>query len=565
MSKDFLTDNEMAQMEVDHSDAPDFISDDEMAKASPAPPPAPAPEPGIVDKALALGQKALDAGSQPMAPAALHAIGDPVGTTEAINAGASQIGRGAPGGGLATKAGYGLSAFLSSITPDSVLPENLKGKTIGELYDHFKQQDQDTQKKLLEEHPTAAALGAGAGAMVTPIPGAGLTGLGGAAARVGGMTAVNALDQGTRNPDKVFDTDAALAAAKPTAALTAGLEAIPAVAGLAPALSDFAENRSAAALGMTKAIRKKIGNEAAQSVGRVGLDEGIVTPMASTADKIAGMQALQEKSGQEIGGVMDTLDQAGVKTFDPISTAAKVDEQMGATYKGEPLFSGLEDQYDNLMSTIAKRGAQPIPFAEAQRLKELLGQYGYREGHAIVGREQAQQAYGIVNQALDEAVANGASQLPNSPDLLAALQKAKTNFQASKNAMTGLVNKDAAEQGNRSIGLTDMITGSAAAATHGGPAAVAVVGGKKLAEKFGQNVAAWGADRVSKRLSSGLMGRYTSVLQAAAKRGTTSLAVTHYLLSQQDPAYQAMLQSVAGDDKPQDDGTQILKTHLPAE
>jgi hypothetical protein len=84
----------------------------------------------------------------------VDAAKNPADALGSVSAAADQLGRNIPvAGPAAVKAGYGLSAFLSRITPDSVLPENLRGKTLGELYDHFQQQDQDTQAKLMADHP----------------------------------------------------------------------------------------------------------------------------------------------------------------------------------------------------------------------------------------------------------------------------------------------------------------------------------------------------------------------------------------------------------------------------
>lgn len=330
-------------------------------------------------------------------------------------------------------------------------------------------------------------------------------------------------------------------------AVAAGAGKAGAAAG--EAAGDFAENRAASALGMTKGIRNRIGNDAANQAGRVGLDEGVIKPWSSTEGKISGMQAVQDKAGQQVGGVMDQLDNAGVKQFTPGDVAMQVDSDLGPTYHGEPLFKGQASQYDNLIDTILKRGAEPISFADAQSLKQMLGQYAFKEGAGVVGKEQAQRAYGIVNRELDNAVQAGAKTLPNSPELLDTLQKAKTNYGASKNAMTGLENKLSAEQGNRYFGLSDMITGSASAVgaglAHGGPMAAAAGVGtlivKKGLEKFGQNTAAWGANKVSNLLKTSpqALGKYAPVLQEAEQRG--SLAVTHYLMSERDPGYRAVI------------------------
>lgn len=537
--------------------ASDFDPDKFLAQTASAPTPAPEP---AAERPWAL--QAMDPG--------------------AIEHAASTAGRSIPiAGPAAVKAGHGLSAFLSSITPDSALPETLRGKTIGELYDHFKTQDDETQAKLMQEYPKAHMVGQALGGAMMGNPLAMEAGAGANLATKIGTGLVNAGTYGELMRGDAAIRGASAEDAEHTGNVVAGIgAAIPGVQALgalgekvAPAIADFAENRAASAVGMTKAIRRRIGNDAAQQAGRTALDEGVITPFASTEDKLGRAQALQEESGKQIGGVMDQLDQAGIKTFDPLSTVSKVDSEMGSTYKDEPLFSGLANQYDNLLGTIAKRGAQPITFGEAQKLKQLLGQYGYREGMAIPGKEQAQQAYGIVNQALDDAVAAGAKELPNSPGLLDALKAAKSNFQGAKNIVSGLDNKVAAEKGNNFFGLGDTIAGSVAAGAgamrNGGPGAAlagaAVTAGKKVAAKYGQNTAAWGADKVSKMLQAApeALGPYAPILREAESRGR--LGVAHFVLSEQDPEYQQLLRGVAGSNDDSDDEPETIKTHLPAE
>ena len=311
----------------------------------------------------------------------------------------------------------------------------------------------------------------------------------------------------------------------------------------APVVNDVAENRSASALGWTKALRKKLGNDAAMDAGRVGLDEGVVTPMASTGTKLERMQAVKDAAGQQIGGTMDTLDQAGIAEFNPLGAAGKVHGEIGNAYANEPLFGGLADQYERLMKTITKRGAQNIPYKEAQELKELIGQYGYKEGVGVPGREQAQQAYGIVNKELDDAVARGAAKTGDDA-LLDGLKKAKGNYRAAKNSIGALEGKQAAEHVNNEVSLSDMVVAATALASPHGLAKAAVnLGAKGAATRFGNNFAAVGADNLAKILSTepGTFGQYAAVLANAAKRGPDSLLAAHNTLLKTDPNYAKQL------------------------
>lgn len=402
--------------------------------------------------------------------------------------------------------------------------------------------DYDSSGKLTQAGMDRGAARSAAGAPPFPLfSGGGLANLAG---RVGANTAASGVQAGLSNPNKSFDLDKARDGAELGAGLSLLGEGIGGVAGAAAEpLNDVAENRSASAMGWTKAMRKKLGNDAAQDAGRVGLDEGVVTPLATTIDKLERMQGVKNAAGKTIGNTMDTLDQAGASEFNPLSTAAKVHQQIGDKYTNEPLFGSLANQYDNLMETITKRGAQNIPYSEAQKLKQLLGEYGWKEGAAVPGREQAQQAYGVVNKELDNAVDQGAQQVGD-PDMLANLQHARKNYKAASNTVDALEGQQAGEAGNQQIGLGSKVLAAGQLAAGNPLKAAATIGLNEGARRFGNNFAAVGADALSKILSDSpqVLGRYAPILTNAMQRGgPDALSATHHILLQTDPNYAKQL------------------------
>lgn len=291
----------------------------------------------------------------------------------------------------------------------------------------------------------AAAKGASAGAKV------GLSALYGGA--VGGLT--NPGDkEGEYNPTQFVDR------AKNSAIGTAvggGLAiAAQGVSKYAPDALDFAQrklteaadDRSASALGMTKALRKKLGDVKVREVGRSGLDNEVVTPLANTKKMLERAGELSDSSGDVIGQTMEELDKQGIKAFNPLDVGTRVDSEIGNVYRHEPLFKGLSNQYENTLETILNRGDQPISFADAQKLKEVLQQYGYKEGAAAPGREIAQKVGGVVREELENSVEQGAQKLSNA-EMAQKYLAAKKNYGASQHMKTALENKLAAEQGNQ--------------------------------------------------------------------------------------------------------------------
>ena len=395
--------------------------------------------------------------------------------------------------------------------------------------DNYQQDTKSSDEKFNKEHPTLSKAqdlaGTSAGALY-----------GGPVA----ATAAYVVDAYHRSRLAGNDVETATQDARNVMALATAAHGLGKGAGYvaekaAPIVEDFANNRAASAMGWTKAMRKKLGNDAAETAGRVGLDEGVVTPFASTDDKLERMGNVKATAGKTIGDTMDTLDNAGIKEFNPLTAAGEVQSQIGDKYANEPLFSSLKNQYDNLMETISKRGGQPTTFAEAQKLKKLLGDYGWNEGMEVPGREQARQAYGIVNKNVEGAVDRGAQQLGD-PDLLGNLKDAKKNYGAADNTLSALDNKTAAEQGNNTIGLSDTV---ALTSPHGASKLVA----KKLGAKYGQNMMATSADNVAKMLKEApeVLGKYAAPLAAAAARGKDAFDAANLTLMKNDPAFAALV------------------------
>lgn len=359
-----------------------------------------------------------------------------------------------------------------------------------------------------------------------------------------------------------------------------------------PQLAKNAERMAARALGAERGTIKKLGADRVQEVGRYALDEGLLQPFSNTDDVIAANLAAQQRGGQMMSDVYKQIDEAGASTFDPLSVAAKVDEELGSFYR-DPLNKGVTNQLENTIESILMRGNKPIPLSEAQALKETLGKASNWQNKLVISdKEQlARQAYGIVNKAIDDAVESGAQAI-GTDNILKNLQKGKQLFGASKTAEELLTNKLAREQGNKLIGLTDWgVLGAGGAAiplTGGGsiPATAALYGAKKYGENFGAQQSALLLDKLAKsptlqnlgqkspQLFEQFVGRlgqagmaqlspeqeqkglydkdkimskvqgsqYAKVLQDAAQKGDQSFAAAHYVMSSNDEKYRQLVE-----------------------
>lgn len=339
---------------------------------------------------------AADGQPSPMAAGMKQLGQDVLGAPASIDAGASQIGRSIPVAGPAmVKAGHGLAAFLGSITPDTALPETLRGKTIGELYDHFEQQDKDTQAKLMAEHPTAAMLGAVAGAAPVPIPGAGLEGAAGVAARIGGLGGMSAADTAVRGGSGEDIVKSGL--------MGAGGGALgEAAAPLAAAAKSAANEKMAkAALGNNSAAWRELqakGPTAAQDLGRTLIDDEIGGVGSSAAGIAKRAGDARQKAWDTISGLFPDVDKAlpggavsGADIAQGILDYAKTVDSPN----NKALVSNLLGQADEF------KNMGMIPMAEAQRLKNLY-KFDWKEPTAI--SEATNQIKGVIGGQMETGV-----------------------------------------------------------------------------------------------------------------------------------------------------------------
>lgn len=333
-------------------------------------------------------------------------------------------------------------------------------------------------------------------------------------------------------------------------AIRGGLESMATGAG------SKAEGLAAKAMGAERATIKKIGEDKIKEIGRHGLDQGIVSPMASAETMGARNEAVRSSAGKRMGDIYNQIDEKGASTFNPKDVAGKVQEQLDPLYR-TPINKGEWSQLDNTIESIVARGKEPIPLTEAQALKEEIGSVAYPKGRkpidATPKQQMAQDAYRIVNQAIDEATQAGSKAI-GSEDLADALRAAKKQYGLSSyrgGAGELLDDRIAREKGNKGMGLTDWLAlgaGGAGASHTGGasvPVALGVLGAKRGIEQYGPATAAVGLDKISKLIQSGsdALGKYGPALKKAAARGESALMTTHAMLLQ-DPEYRKTIEDI---------------------
>lgn len=365
-----------------------------------------------------------------------------------------------------------------------------------------------------------------------------------------------------------------------------------AVQGISSGSGDMAERFAARALGAERGTIKKLGIDKVKGAGRQALDEGVLSPLASTDDLIARNTAVKSSGGKMMGEAYDAIDSAGASTFNPTDVANKVDDELGGFYRS-PINRGETNQLENTLEAIRMRGDGNIPLREAQVLKQELGKVAnWKNNLPPTDKEKmAREAYGIVSSQIDDAVAGGAEVI-ESAGLSETLKRGKELYGNASTAEQLLQNKQAREQGNKILGLTDwgvLGTGGVGAAVTGGasiPATLGLMGVKKGLERFGSQNAALGLDKISKTLmkspkmaelynrnpqvfnnivqkmesklnesgakvaegeskpfeKEALLSKtqgtkYSQVLEKAAQRGDRAMAATNFILQSTDPEY----------------------------
>jgi len=317
-----------------------------------------------------------------------------------------------------------------------------------------------------------------------------------------------------------------------------------ATSGVANSMEDFAELQGARALGLERATQKKLGRDATRAVGRQALDEDILSFGANTNKLVARNEAVKKGALGSRSDAYKLIDEAGGSTFNPLEVAAKVEDRiMGGM---NPAYLDTQKVADRLapeLENILSRGDGNISMSEAQNLVQSLGKKAkFDKTRSNEQEEMAQEIYRSVRESINESAGSSADAL-KSPNIRSQIEGANKKYSVGKNTETLLRNKEAREEGNKLISLTDNIAASSLSML-----AIPFVAAKKISEKYGNQTAAITTDKLSKfiRETPEMLGKYRPALEKAIQRGGTAVAVTHQLLQSKDPEYRKI---ISGDDE----------------
>jgi hypothetical protein len=407
----------------------------------------------------------------------------------------------------------------------------------GKPYDQARDESRANFRAAKEAHPVVT--GVTEAAASTPAYVAASAGLG----PVAGPAAVGAI-QGEGNSDAPLlsgDTAKEAALGGAVGAVTGKVGEMVSGALNPSELAATAEEQAAKAAGANSADFRRLGADKIRQAGRTLLDNDVLSPAASTdamAERVAG---LNDEASKTIGAILKRAEGG----FD-VQSAIRDLDAVRWHFPEDPAVLAKVDAAKEMLRKTAIRGAGDVaggienapekltlPFDEANRVKTYLQQKGINWNTDQASQAVDKSIAGTVRRSVDAQLENAT---PSAEDMR-AFHEAKKTFGATENLEDFLGKRSSREFGRSPLSVSDI----GAAAVSGHPVAGPTVW--KLFRQYGNQNMALVADWLAKNGAAvaGQLGKWGPRLVAAAQGGAESLAVTHYVLSQQDPEYRQQM------------------------
>ena len=295
-----------------------------------------------------------------------------------------------------------------------------------------------------------------------------------------------------------------------------------------------------------------------ETAGKFLLENDVVKPFSSAQGRAEAMAAIKEGAGKTIGEVGETLQKAGINEFDPLKAAMNLDEN-AALYRGKESFQPIANKYDSGINDILAMGEKgTVTGPQVKDFEQLFKDVGYKKGLPVESAIPAQDVARSVEKEYVESIGRGAEKIGDT-SLQSRYLKAKEVYRPAAQLSRELNDVSLADQGRRSIGLTDTIAAAGELAATGSPIkAGAMLGLKKGFDALYHGTMAKGmgkmaeiSEKVSQaqsvlkvkdlaqavRINPARFGKYAPQMMKWASQGIPALAVNHYLMSQRDPEY----------------------------
>lgn len=330
-------------------------------------------------------------------------------------------------------------------------------------------------------------------------------------------------------------------------------------------LRNTAREQALKAAGYIQKDLNKLSQAQQDSIADTLLQQGIIKAGQKPDAVLPGARQLKATAGQAIGNVLGDADKAAEAGTAPPFRVGEMTDKLRANLLSKLDDPALKSQRSSLEDLISGYEALPTTetgFTSANKLKTNLAKTISKFQDAPAAQEWKVAAQGLMDDEIERQL-----EASRGPSALDALKDAKTQYGAAKETIKAASGAAKRMAGNSKIGLRDTITGAAV----GGPAAasqlmhgnlvgaalsgaggLATAYGAKLAREHGSSIAAVVADKLANgaaERAAAKIGRAASpqwirgiqqTLANAAQRGPAAEAVTHYLLAQTDPMYQAV-------------------------
>ena len=268
-------------------------------------------------------------------------------------------------------------------------------------------------------------------------------------------------------------------------------------------LDQFKAERASKVLGYTQAERNKVGEEAANNIGeyflgrRTNDGEKIIGSLDSRDKILEKLQKFKGEANSELDDIYKKLDDVPGEKVQVDGVINNLKEQIGTKFQGK-LAAPERKILENIMSdldmvrTSGENKMLSIPFQDAREFLNKVGSFAFPKGkildpspRQLVSRE----AYFLIRDKIDEAAGRQAQTLGDSK-LVDAFETRRKDVAYSLKAEQTLSKQIRKETGNKMFGLTDTITGIGLGSGIGAIPAALGVAGKKLVEKYGNQVLA---------------------------------------------------------------------------
>jgi hypothetical protein len=474
-------------------------------------------------------------------------------------------------GPLATKAGEHFQAAVD-------YGVNLGDKPYSQALSEVQGRGKAAGDQFAKEHPYASTaqdlVGGGVGSLLLPIPGAGMTGLAGAAARTAGSAGMSALDSFTRGDSG----EQVQGAAKLSGGIQAVAEGVSPLVGkfagpiaksvddLGRALEDYSAIKAVKhAFGNNKKAWKELGDRDVW-LGKAALSSAedlssaevkkVIEPVVKFGRSAAQTEKHAEDAAKKTWGGVSRIMEAADKAGAQVSGKSVADDIMKYAAKLDPISRDNEKLQEELMAAAMKFESRgQFRLAEAQDIKSKAFSWESKPYEKKLQDVLGKNGNNIINKSIGNAIKKAI--VESKVESADKFEKLYKQFGVYAELRDKAKNTAIDLQKNRPVGLFDVIIGTGAGIgaivqngdlEDAGMRAIALGAASNLIRKRGSSAIAVGLNKLANAMVSSpeKVRKYYDVFEKAAKKGSVGVAAAHEMLLAKDRQYRELIESEKG-------------------